>query len=113
MRLLVDHTTYIVDGSLADLRALTDFGAYVEYSMCMWMRTENDKIYKPDHLKTMIDVGTIAKTILGSDLGQAPNCTPDEGFRATTGILSDLRFADDDITQMISRSPKQLIGMRL
>ncbi|MCF3594635.1 DUF6282 family protein [Rhodobacteraceae bacterium LMO-12] len=110
-RLLVNHPTYIIDGSLDDLRALTDFGAYVEHSMCMWVGTEDDKIYEPENLKAMIDAGTIAKTILGSDLGQLPNCTPVEGFRATIGILLDLGYSDDDITKMISENPKQLIGM--
>lgn len=110
-RLLVNHPTYIVDGSLADLRALTDFGAYVEHSICMWFGLEDDKLYEPQDLKAMIDHGTVAKTILGSDLGQLPNCTPVEGFRATIGMLIELGYSDGDINRMISVNPKHLIGL--
>ena len=110
-RLLVNHPTYIVDASLSELRELTDFGAYVEHSICMWVGEGDDKIYEPDQLKRMIEHGAVAKTIIGSDLGQLRNCTPVEGFRATIGILLDLGFSEDDITQMISGNPKKLIGL--
>ncbi|WP_246094160.1 MULTISPECIES: DUF6282 family protein [Mesorhizobium] len=110
-RLLVNHPTYIIEASLEDLRSLAKLGAYLEHSMCMWFGEEVDKIYEPENLRAMIEYGTVDRTIIGSDLGQAHNCTPVEGIRLAIGTLIDLGYSDDDITKMVSTNGKTLLGL--
>jgi hypothetical protein len=109
-RLLVNHPTYVVDATLADIASLVGMGAYVEHSMCMFIDSKF-KFYAPDELKAMIAAGTVERTILGSDLGQVGNPTPVEGFRAVIALCLDIGYSADQIRRMISRNPAELLGL--
>jgi len=110
-RLLVNHPTYVVGASLKDLRDLARFGAYLEHSLCMWVGAPTDIVFEPDDLRNYIDAAGVDRTILGSDLGQAWNCSPVEGFRRTIRILIGLGYGEVDIRQMTSFNARALIGL--
>jgi hypothetical protein len=109
-RLLVNHPTYVIDATLADIKQLVGMGAYVEHSVCMFVESKY-KFYEPDFLKQLIEVGTLERTILGSDLGQVGNPTPVEGFRAVIKTCLEIGYTPDQIRQMISVNPSRLIGL--
>jgi hypothetical protein len=110
-RLLVNHPTYVVDASMQDIRALSNMGAYLEHSVCMFVPGSKFKFYDPDHLKAVIEAGTVDSTILGSDLGQLGNPRPVAGFRNVIETCLDLGYAADEIRKMISLNASTLMGL--
>ena len=67
-RRLVNHPTYVVGCSLADIAELTAGGALVEHSASLYIDCKF-KCFTPEDLRQHIDVGGIDGTILRSDLG--------------------------------------------
>ncbi|TXH33400.1 MAG: hypothetical protein E6Q98_21995 [Rhodospirillaceae bacterium] len=110
-RLLVNHPSYLIDASHADIRQLAEMGAYLEHSLCMWFGGPGDKLYGPEELKALIEAGTIDRTILGSDLGQAWNCSPVDGFRQTIAMLIDLGYSEPEIRRLTSGNACALMGL--
>jgi hypothetical protein len=110
-RLLCNHPTYVVDATLEDVRSLVSMGVYVEHSMCMFIEGSKFKFYDGDNLKKLIEMGTIERTILGSDLGQVGNPTPVEGFKAGIRLCLGLGYQPDEIRRMISGNAAQLFSL--
>jgi hypothetical protein len=110
-RLLVNHPTYVVDASLADIRELVAMGAYVEHSMCMFAEDSKFKFYEPQELKGMIEAGTVDRTILGSDLGQVGNPRLVDGFRNVAELCLDLGYTEAQVRKMISSNAAALMGI--
>ena len=110
-RLLVNHPTYLVDASLQDIRALSNMGVYLEHSMCMWVPGSKFKFFDPEAMRRVVEAGTVDKTILGSDLGQAGNPHPVAGFRTVIEMCLDLGYAEGDIRKMVSTNACTLIGL--
>jgi Family of unknown function (DUF6282) len=110
-RRLVQHPTYTIDASLADIRELAEGGAYLEHSLCMFIDESRFKHWTGDELKEMIAAGTIERTILGSDLGQINNPTPVTGFRAVIRLCLELGYSDDQIRRLVGGNAAQLLGL--
>ena len=96
-RLLVNHPTFLIGASHADIRRLVEMGAYIEHSISMFVPGSKGRIYEPKDLKELIAAGTVERTILWSDLGQAGNCLPSVGFREVVGICLELGYGEADI----------------
>ena len=109
-RLLVNHPSFLIDASHADMTELAAMGAYLEHSCCMWAGVQG-KNYTKEGLKALIDAGGVASTIIGSDLGQVGNPTPVEGLRHVIQMLIDLGYDDDDIRRMIGGNAAKLMGL--
>jgi hypothetical protein len=110
-RLLVNHPTFLIGASHADIRRLVEMGAYIEHSISMFVPGSKGRIYEPKDLKELIEAGTVERTILGSDLGQAGNCLPSVGFREVICICLELGYREADIRRMINDNPAKLIGL--
>jgi Family of unknown function (DUF6282) len=112
-RLLVNHPTFLIGCSLDDIRALVRMGAYIEHSFCMFieMRRGKTPMCSPQELAALIEAGSIERTILASDLGQAGNDKPVAGFRNIVGTCIDLGLSDVEIRRMISQNAADLIGL--
>jgi hypothetical protein len=112
-RLLVNHPTFILEATHDDIRQLSAMGAYIEHSLCMYIKlTRKEKAkYPPEELDAIIQAGTVDRTILASDLGQINNDHPVEGFRAVVRQCIDLGYSDTDIRKMISGNALRLLGM--
>ena len=109
-RLLVNHPTFLIDCSLADIKELAAQGAYLEHSCCMWAGAQNTK-YTAKDLDELIKAGGMESTIIGSDLGQVGNPTPVEGLRYAIRMCIELGYSDADIRKMISTNAARLAGL--
>lgn len=109
-RLLVNHPTFLIGCSDADMAELTKMGAYLEHSCCMWAGVQG-KNYTAEGLKAVIEAGGVPNTILGSDLGQIGNPTPVEGLRFVIQMLIDLDYKDDDIRLLIGGNAAKLLSL--
>lgn len=110
-RLLVNHPTYIVDATMADVTTLAGMGAYLEHSKCMFIEGSIYQLYDNENLRALIEAGTIEKTILGSDLGQNKNPLPVDGFRSVVGMCLEMRYNEDAIRRMIGGNACELMGL--
>ena len=110
-RLLVNHPTYVVGATLADITWLVEIGAYVEHSMCMFNERSKYHFYSPGDLDDMIKAAGVERTILGSDLGQVDNPMPVDGFRVVIGLCLNLGYGPEDIRKMISTNACALMEL--
>ena len=58
----MNHPSYLIDATLADIRALAGMGAYLEHSICMFV-PDAFLQYTPQHLKDLIDAARKAGQI--------------------------------------------------
>jgi hypothetical protein len=110
-RRVVQHPTYTVDASLADIRELAEGGSFLEHSLCMFIDESRFKHWTGEELKQMITAGTIEQTILGSDLGQIRNPTPVTGFRAVIRLCIGLGYDDEEIRKLVGGNAARLLGI--
>lgn len=113
-RLMVNHPSFIVGASYDDIRRLVEMGAYIEHSLCMFIKVAKRKRdpFPPETLDKLIQAGTVDRTILASDLGQRGADHPVVGFRNVIRICIDLGYSDDDIRKMVSHNALDLLGMQ-
>jgi len=110
-RLLVQHPTYTIDATPADMKQLAGQGVFLEHSLCMFIEGSRFQHWTGEDLHAVIAAGTIEQTILGSDLGQIKNPTPVTGFRAVIALCIALGFSDDDIRRMTGGNAARLLGL--
>tara|TARA_R110002073_G_scaffold32888_7_gene99407 strand:- start:162 stop:1124 length:963 start_codon:yes stop_codon:yes gene_type:complete len=110
-KLLVNHPSYLIDATEAEMGDLVTMGAYLEHSMCMFVPGSKFHFYTPENLDALIKAGTVERTILGSDLGQMGNPTPVEGFKNVIATCLDLDYSHIDIKKMISGNAADLLGL--
>jgi len=109
-RRLVNHPSYVVGASLADIAELTSGGAYVEHSASFYIESKF-LCYTHEELSEHIRAGGFERTILGSDLGQDGNPTPVDGMRTFIDLILSLGFEDNEVEKMVSRNSARLIGL--
>jgi hypothetical protein len=112
-RLLVNHPSFIVGASLEDVSRLVTMGAYIEHSLCMFIKVPKRKRdpFPPEDLHKLIQAGTVDRTILASDLGQRGVDHPVAGFRNVIKICIGLGYSDEDIRKLVSRNALDLLRM--
>jgi len=111
-RRLVQHPTYTIGATLADIKELTLGGAFVEHSLCMFIDESRFKHWTGDELKEMITAGSVEQTILGSDLGQIKNPTPVTGFKAVIRLCISLGYTDAEIRKLTGDNAARLMGIK-
>ncbi|MBV8744707.1 MAG: hypothetical protein JO134_06645 [Xanthobacteraceae bacterium] len=109
-KMLVNHPTYLIGCTDADIRALVGIGAYIEHSICMFTNGKSKKFDASD-LAHLIDVAGVERTVLSSDLGLLDNPRPVEGFRQIVRMLLDLQFSTADIRTLISTNAAGLLDL--
>lgn len=110
-RRLVQHPTYTIGATYADIRELSESGAFIEHSLCMFIPESRFNYYPSEELRNVIEAGGIEQTILGSDLGQIDNPTPVSGFRAVICLCIELGFDDDEIRRLLGGNAARLLGL--
>src|SRR5262245_38661750 len=109
-KMLVNHPTYMVDASDADIRDLVGLGVTMEHSICMFVEGRSKKFSDAD-LKHLIDTAGVANTIISSALG-LPGCPrPVEGFRAIVEMLLNLQVPASDIRRLISSNAAAMLNL--
>jgi hypothetical protein len=110
-RLLVNHPSFILEATNDDIRELVRMGAFIEHSLCMFVKVSKRDPLPADELDVLIKAGGVDQTILASDLGQRGNDHPVQGFRYVIKVCLDLGYSDLDIKKMISLNPLRLVGL--
>jgi hypothetical protein len=110
-RRLVNHPTYVIGASLDDIHTLAGDGVYLEHSMCMFMPDSKFHFFDPETLKALIEAGGPERTILGSDLGQAGNPRPVDGFRQVIEMCLDIGYGEAVIRKLTSGNAAALVGL--
>src|SRR5438093_58407 len=109
-KMMVNHPTYIVGCSDADIRQLVARGVKMEHSICMFIEGKSLK-YSPDDLAHLIEVAGVDNTILSSDLGLQGSQRPVDGFRSITQILLDLQMPRPAIRKLISDNAARFLNL--
>jgi hypothetical protein len=109
-KLLVNHPTYIVRCSDADIRALVELGAYMEHSICMFVEGRSKK-YDAGELSRLIKLAGVDRTILSSDLGLVGSPRPVDGYRDIVRQLLELQFPEADIRAITSHHAANLLDL--
>ena len=65
----------------------------------------------PEDLRKHIEVAGVDNTIMSTDLGQAGNMRPLEGFRHGIALCLDLGYSDAHIPKMFSINAAKLFGL--
>ena len=109
-KMLVNHPTYVVGCTDEDIRSMVGAGAYIEHSICMFANGKAKK-FSADDLKHLINVASVDRTVLSSDLGLLDNPRPVEGFRQIVRILLDLQYSAADIRKLVSINAAGLLDL--
>jgi Family of unknown function (DUF6282) len=109
-KLVVNHPTYIVGCSDADIRELVDLGAYMEHSICMFVEGRSKK-WDAAELGRLIRLAGVERTILCSDLGLVGSPRPVDGYREVVGHLIGLQHSDKDVRTMIGGNAAKLLDL--
>lgn len=109
-RLLVNHPMYGLHFTYDDIRELADFGALIEQSACLYVDSRFN-VFKPAELKEHIEAAGVARSSIGSDLGQVDNPSPVEGLRQAVKLCLALGFSEDDVRVMVRDNPARLVGI--
>ncbi|MGD9811755.1 MAG: DUF6282 family protein [Sphingobium sp.] len=109
-RMMVNHPTFLIGCTVADMADLAKMGAYLEHSCCMWAGYQS-KNYTSADLDENIKAGGVANTIIGSDMGQLNNPSPVEGLRSVIQMLIDLGYNDDEIRLLTGGNAAKLMGL--
>ncbi|WP_035714703.1 DUF6282 family protein [Azorhizobium doebereinerae] len=109
-KMLVNHPTYVIGCTDADIRDLVGLGAFMEHSICMFVGGKSLK-FSPDDLAHLIEVAGVERTILSSDLGLLGGPRPVDGFRAIVQTLLDLQFPKADIRKLVGDNAASLLKL--
>ncbi len=109
-KLLVNHPSYIIGCTDADIRDLVALGAYMEHSICMFVESRV-KQHDGQELLHLIEVAGAGRTVMGSDLGLTQAPRPVDGFRMIVDLLLDLQVPEADVRKMISGNAAHLLGL--
>jgi hypothetical protein len=109
-RLLINHPMYGLHFTYDDIRDLAAEGALVEQSAGMYIDSRFNA-YSPQELKEHILAAGVARSSIGSDLGQVDNPTPVEGMRQAIKLCLALGFSEADVRTMVADNPARLVGL--
>ena len=109
-KMLVNHPTYVVGCSDADIRGLVAMGVYMEHSICMFVEGAA-KHFDAQDLAHLIEVAGVDHTCLCSDLGLRGSPRPIEGYRSIVKMLLDLQFSHKDIRTLVGGNSAHLLNL--
>ena len=110
-RMLVNHPTFVIDASAADVADLAGMGVWIEHSFCMFINEPYSKFFTGQDLKELITAAGVDRTILGSDLGQINNPRPVASFRSVILLCLGLGYSKEEIRKLISHNACALMGI--
>jgi len=109
-RLLVRHSSFLIDAGLADMRELAGMGAFIEQCADMSIDCLGGHA-RADELMAFITAATVRQTILVPKLGRIRQAQPVERHRATIRSCLELGYSQTEIRQMISENALRLLGL--
>lgn len=110
-RLLLHHPDFIIGASDADVEELLGYGAFVEHELSMYHPAVPAPGFPIERLVSWIERIGPDRTVIDSDLGQATNPLPVDGYIHVIQRLLDHGVKEKDIRQMIARNTAFLLGL--
>lgn len=110
-RLLLHHPDFIVGASDSDVEELLGYGAFVEHEISMYHPAVPAPGFPISQLVEWIERIGPDRTVINSDLGQAVNPMPVDGYIYVIQQLLDHGVKEKDIRQMICRNTAFLLGL--
>jgi predicted TIM-barrel fold metal-dependent hydrolase len=84
-------------------------GAFIEHAYIGC--TPLHPYYTHEQVAAAIRAAGPSQCILSTDLGQAYNPAPAEGFRAWIALMLRAGFTSDEVEVMVKRNPSHLLGL--
>lgn len=109
-RILVSHPNYVVGATPQRCRTWAEQGAVIEHSACMYDKRSNLFGYEIDTMLEYLMAAGPHRSLLGSDLGQADNPFPVEGFAQVAELLVDAGVDVSSVKEIVSGTAARLIG---
>jgi hypothetical protein len=108
-RILVNHPNFIVGAGPALCSAWAEQGVFIEHSLCHYVTASTFHRFSLETLLEYVSAVGAGRTVLSSDLGQAGNPTPVEGFRWIVAALAAANVDAPTIRQLVSASARALV----
>ncbi len=112
-RLMVDHPTFMIGASMAEVRHWVKLGCSIEHIAACTTRyagAHHRHVPLSDVLE-MIRIAGPEQTILSSDFGQGDNGDPVAGFDSFFDELLENGVSEAEIVRMSSTNPSRLMGL--
>jgi hypothetical protein len=110
-KIIVSHPNFVIGADAERCKAWTEFGVKFEHELCMYDDRSSFYHWTLDVLLDYVKVIGVESCYIGSDLGQAGNPHPVDAYRRIVGELLEIGMPADDIRTMISRNPRDLLGV--
>lgn len=110
-RLLLHHPDFIVNASESDLEKMLALGAFVEHELAMYHPEVPAPGFPIQQLVDWINKIGPERTVIDSDLGQAGNPLPVDGYLYIVQQLLDHGISETAVRQMICRNTAYLLGL--
>jgi hypothetical protein len=108
-RILVNHPNFLVGADPALCAAWAEHGVFIEHSLCHYISESTFHRFPLQTLLEFVAAVGAAHTVLASDLGQAGNPTPVEGFESIVMALAGAGVSTATIRQLVRDSARSLI----
>jgi hypothetical protein len=110
-KVLVNHPTFVVGGTIADGKQWVSLGAVIEHSICVF--DERSTFYQREvgELITWLREIGPENTALGSDLGQVKNPLPVEAYTWVLRTLLEAGFSEADLKWVVCTNTSRLLGV--
>ncbi len=106
IRTIVTHASFWIPTE-AQLE-MTDLGAYIEQVGGVTLHEGGDEAFAA--IAEQVRAVGPQHVVLSTDLGQAQNPPPPEGFGAWIDRFLDEGFGDDEVAAMVRTNPRELVG---
>jgi hypothetical protein len=108
-RILVNHPNFIIGAEPALCASWAEQGVFIEHSLCHYVTASSFHRFSLDSLLAYVSTVGADRTVLSSDLGQAGNPTPVEGFRWIVAALTAADVSVPTIRRLVSGSARALV----
>lgn len=110
-KIIVSHPNFVIGAEPDRCRAWVEFGVQFEHDLCMYDDRSSFYSWTIDVMLDYVKATGVQASFLGSDLGQAGNPHPIDAYRKILGQLLEAGVPADDIRTMVSRNPRELLGV--
>lgn len=109
-RMIISHPDFVIGAEPEQCLEFVRLGAFIEHEVGMF-DPEGGMKRDPRELLTWVERIGPEHTVLASDMGQASNPPPVDGFLRVAGALLDLGLAEKDLRRMVRDNPSYLLGL--
>jgi hypothetical protein len=110
-RMVVNHPNYVIEASYEEARKMTDLGAMIEHSLCMYDEESTFYHWSLDVLVDWIRAVGPEKSLLGSDLGQNNNPLPEQSYHKICSRLLEAGWTRRELRMLVADNPAKLLGV--